>query len=185
MKLNRALFFLLSFGVLYQSTFTLVGTQTYHIPYNNAPVQTAGILIELTGDGTISGEPIYSATTCTLTIIGTGELTLTISGTSYIDNTKNVSASLDVIPGGGTLQIATLSTNNLFSGGNTAAVCQSLLDYYQKRIMQTFDFWDDPALQAGDNVSVESMFGTNQSGIVEQNEITFAPNLKARLLVTG
>ena len=174
-----------SFGVLYQSTFTLVGTQTYHIPYNNAPVQTAGILIELTGDGTISGEPIYSATTCTLTIIGTGELTLTISGTSYIDNTKNVSASLDVIPGGGTLQIATLSTNNLFSGGNTAVVCQSLLDYYQHRITQTFDFWDDPALQAGDNVSVESMFGTNQSGIVEQNEITFAPNLKARLMVTG
>ena len=69
--------------------------------------------------------------------------------------------------------------------GLGSIVAQSLLDYYQKRIKQTFKYFDNPAIQAKDCVSVETIFGDSQIAVVEKHNITFAPNLVATVEVTG
>lgn len=166
---------------LNESSFILNGQSTVVIPYEGA---AANVLLGVTGNGSVVGSPAYSATSVTATINGTGSLTVTVTGKRYVENVRNVRSSLPSLPAGEIPQVAVIADNNLISGKG-AAVTQKALDYYQRRIKQSFDYWSNPSIQAGDCIEAETMFIQSKSGVVERQEITFAPKLVARVEVTG
>ncbi|MCX7924125.1 MAG: hypothetical protein N3B21_19270 [Clostridia bacterium] len=167
---------------IYQATFTQTGQSTLILPYDKAPASNVSVAV--TGSGTIVGSPVYSATSVTVAINGTGTFTVTVTGKVYADVTKPVVASI-ALSAGEVPQTADVADNTLVTSANSSNVANFLLTYYGKRIKQTFNFWDDPSIQSGDCIAVQTMFGQNQNGVVERQEITFAPNLKARIEVTG
>ena len=94
--------------------------------------------------------------------------------------------STGTVPAGQVPQTATLGDNKLIVGNTKASqITAFILSYYSLRIKQTFDCFNNPAIQAGDCVNVQTMFGGNKKGVVEHQTITFAPNLKAEFEVTG
>ncbi|BBI32372.1 LamG domain-containing protein [Cohnella abietis] len=166
---------------LNNSTFSVVGTQTVFIEYGKA---AANVSVTVTGSGSIVGSPVYSAVSVKLTITGNGSVTVKVTGRAYTEAARTVITQLAVIPAGEVPQTATISDNKLITG-NGSLVATHVLNYLQRRISQKFGYWSNPAIQAGDCVSVETMFGSNRSGVVERQEITFAPKLIATLEVTG
>lgn len=170
---------------LYAATMSITGNSTMIIPYSKDPVDPSSVSVVVTGSGTLT-TAVNSATCSTVTVNGTGSLTITITGKAYTSTSKTVVVKLGSISAGEVPQAANIEDNTLISSvGKAAVVAQYVLDYYQHRIKQSFDYWDDPSIQSGDNLSIQTMFGTSQKGIVEHQEITFAPNLKGRIEVTG
>lgn len=167
---------------LHKSTFNLVGTQTMVIDYGGKAA--AEVAVSVSGAGSISGTPVYSAVAVRVTVVGTGAVTIIVTGKPYVESTVTVSSSIPVPPGE-TSQSASVGQNKLITSGKGQTVTAALLAYYQRRIKQTFGYWCNPAVQAGDAINVETMFGTPRSGIVERQEITISPNLSARLEVIG
>lgn len=167
---------------LHKSTFNLVGTQTMVIDYGGKAA--AEVAVSISGAGSISGTPVYSAVAVKVTVEGGGAVTIIVMGKPYVESTLTVSSSIPVPPGE-TPQTASVSQNKLITSGKGQAVTAALLAYYQRRIKQTFGYWCNPAVQAGDAINVETMFGIPRSGIVERQEITISPNLTARLEVIG
>lgn len=167
---------------LYKSTVSVMGTSTLVIPFTKTPVKADTVSITVTGLGTISGTPIYSATSATVTIIGTGLLDITLTGKTYLEITRLVTLTNGEILNP---QVATIKDNKLFCENNTHDVLNNALAYYSYRIKQTISYFANPALEAGDNVSAETMFGDNKNGIVESQELIFAPKLQAKLEVVG
>ncbi len=166
---------------LYEATFEVNGSTTLVIPYNTAPASNVSITIS--GSGSITSFKL-SVTCAVITITGTGAVTLTVTGTPYIESTRIVRATSGLLPAGELPQVATVSNNKLISKSGQA-VAEHLLQYYSRRIKQTFGYWHNPALQAGDCITVETMFGENYTGVVESQEIGFAPALKGKVEVTG
>lgn len=166
---------------LSQSTFNLIGTQSMSIPYGKA---ASAVSVTVTGSGSIVGSPTYSAVAVTLTITGTGSVTVTVNGKEYLEAAKTVRTSI-TLPAGEVPQTATLADNKLIYAGKGTAIAQNTLDYFQKRIKQQFDYWNNPAIQSGDCINVQTMFGASFKGVVERQEITFAPNLVGKMEVTG
>lgn len=164
---------------LTQTTFPLTGINTVTVDYGCAASNAA---VVVTG-GTVVGTPTYSAVSVKLQINGTGTVTVTVNGRKYIETSRPVTSSV-TLAAGDVPQTATIAENKMIVG-NGAAVSAYILAYFQKRISQKFDYWSNPAIQSGDNVSVQTMFGTSYAGMLERQEITIAPNLKARLEVTG
>lgn len=164
-----------------KTTFVLDGTQDIVIDFGKAVYQPSLIV---SGDGSLSGSAEFSVVSATATIVGTGELTVTIQGKEYIEDSRIIRVSLAEIPAGEVPQTATISDNKLICGnGNTVA--NNLLNYFQKRISQSFKFWANPAVQASDYLEVETDYDESFSGIVEKQEIQFSPNLSAKLEVIG
>lgn len=167
---------------LHESTFTLNGTSTLVIPYDEP---AANPELTITGSGSVVGSVVYSATSAKVTINGTGSLTVKIMGQKYTDSTRIITSSLP-LTAGEVAQAVDIADNTLISGtGKAKAVADYILDYFKKRITQKFDYWDDPSVQAGDCVNVATMFGSNKSGLIERHEIEIAPALRGRLEVTG
>ncbi|HHY28458.1 MAG TPA: hypothetical protein GX523_17295 [Desulfitobacterium dehalogenans] len=163
-------------------TMTYTGVTVVKIPYQGA---SKNVSANITGAGTII-KASYSATQATITVNGSGEFTLTLMGEPYLETSVDVTTSLSPIPAGQVPQVATLGDNKLITGRDLASdVTAYLLAYFRRRIKQTFPCLNNPALQAGDCVSVETMFGGYQSGVVEHQAITFAPGLSAEIEVTG
>ncbi|MGF7050420.1 hypothetical protein J2T13_004958 [Paenibacillus sp. DS2015] len=164
-----------------KSTMVLVGTQETVIDFGGA---AKNVSVVVTGAGVIVGSPKISAVSAKVVITGSGSLTITVTGNVYTEFTRSVTLSAGVLSAGEIPQVATLGDNKLMVG-KAELVAQNLLDYYQKRIKQSFDYWDNPSIQAGDVVDVETIFSKFSSGVVERQEITFAPNLQGRIEVTG
>lgn len=169
---------------LSKSTFSFVGTETVIIPYGKAPA--TNVAVAIAGSGVVVGTPTLSATAAILTVAGSGSMTITVSGKVYSETTKLITARVLSLSAGEVHQTATIGDNKLICGiGKAQAVSQHILDYYGKRIKQTFDYWDDPSIQAGDCIGVETMFGQTQNGVIQRQEIQFSPSLKAKLEVIG
>lgn len=165
---------------LFRETLDIDGTREVTIVLRDAP--TANVNVDVTG-GTLD-DVIISTTTVIATITGSGSAEVIVTGRRYIKNTRRVTASIETLPAGELPQVAELADNPLLCG-NAAQVTAYLLAYYGRRIKQTVQFWADPALQAGDCADVETMFGQTQKGVVESQELEFAPALKARLTIVG
>lgn len=168
--------------IIHESSFEVIGEQSIIIPYDKAP--SAQVNVSVSGLGIIVGLPVYSVTCVRLVINGTGIVNVEVTGKPYSISKQVVVSTLSTIPAGETPQSAELADNPLFVG-NTKAVTEYVLEYYQKRIKQRIDYWADPSLQAGDNVNVETMFGQTKSGIIERQVITFSPSLKTDMEVIG
>lgn len=163
-------------------TMTYTGTTVVKIPYQGA---SKNVLANITGVGTITGAS-YSVTQATITVNGAGEFTITLMGEPYIEMSVDVTTSLSPIPAGQVPQTAILGDNKLITGRELASsITAYLLAYFGRRIKQSFSCLNNPAMQAGDCVRVETMFGGYQSGVVEHQAITFAPGLSAEIEVTG
>jgi hypothetical protein len=167
---------------LYNSTFDVDGTIELVIPYKASPA--TNVTATLTGNGSIIGTPLYYAAAAKLTIQGTGSITLIVSGNVYQTPSTIKTVSLVDLPAGELPQLAEVKDNFLISGKGYV-VAQYLLNYYSRRINQDFQYWDDPSLQAGDAVSVQTMFGMQKYGVIERRELQFAPSLKSRMEVIG
>ncbi len=166
---------------LYNSTFTLLDEETMVIPFGKA---ASSPTISVTGLGTIVGDPIFSSVAVEVTISGTGELTILVEGIAYLETKRTLTVNSDVLLAGEIPQTATIGDNKLIVG-NGRNVANHFLDYFGKRIKQSINYWDNPAIQAGDVVDIETAFSQFSSGIIEKHEITFAPNLKGRIEVVG
>ena len=166
---------------LFGDTLNITGNQQLVVQLRDAPVTDVDITIS---GGTLEGTPKISATCVIATVAGSGPVTVSITGKRYIKNTRRVTTSMDALPAGDVPQTAEIADNTLLCG-NADQVAVHVLAYYNKRIKQTMQFWADPALQAGDCVSVETMFGLTKKGVVESQELQFVPALRARLTVVG
>jgi len=165
---------------LYNSTFNVTGTQTMIISLGLA---ASNLAITVTG-GTIVGSPIYSAVGVKVTITANGSVTVVVNGKDYIETKRTITSSAALLAGE-VPQVATVAENKLFTASNSKTIADNLLTYYRRRIKQTFEYWDNPSIQAGDTVDVETIFKEFSSGVVERQEITFAPSLKGRIEVVG
>ncbi len=166
---------------IYETSFDLTGAEDFIFVYDN-PADSPSISV--TG-GTIVGTPEYSATSVKVEINGAGTVAVTITGKVYSWDKKIVQSVLGSLPAGEVPQIAQLDENPLLTT-NTQDVTDYYLDYYQKRILQVVNYNGDPSLQAGDNVDVETIFdGVTKQGVVERQEISLSPSLRAILEVVG
>lgn len=139
--------------------------------------------VNITGLGTIVGSPTVSASCMDIVVNATGEFEIAVSGQVYEESITVFTSRLGLLAGQ-SHQTAEVAPNTMLAkGANELAVY--LLAYYQKRILQKFDYWSDPSIEAGDKVGVQTMFGDSYEGIVEVQEITFAPNLQAKMEVVG
>ena len=166
---------------VYSNTFNLVGEQTMLLDFGGKAVSSPAASV--TGLGFIVGSPVYSATSTLITLNGSGELTLIVEGYEYVEATKIVTAS-NLVPAGEIPQTSVVQSNNLLVGKGEL-VANHMLTYFQKRIKQTFTYWCDPAIQAGDCIDVETMFGGYRDGVLERQEISLSPTLRAKLEVIG
>lgn len=163
-------------------TMTYTGSTVVKIPYKGA---SANVSASITGSGSITAST-FSATQATITVTGSGTFTIILTGQPYIETSSDITTSLVPIPAGQVPQTAILGDNKLIVGNARASsVTAYLLAYYGRRIKQTFECFNNPALQAGDCVNVQTMFGGNQSGVIEHQTIRFAPGLTAGFEVTG
>lgn len=166
---------------IYSTSIIVVGEQEVLIEFGVAALELEAIVT----NGTIVGEPIFSATTAKITIQASGEVTILILGKQYIESSRKVVASVGTLFAGEVPQSASVAENKLIVNNGYDVALHTLNYYYKKRIKQTIEFWDNPSLEAGDCVDVETLFTTYSSGIVERHDITFAPRLRGRIEVIG
>lgn len=167
---------------IHESSFEVIGEKEVVITYDKVPA--AEVSINITGSGSIVGTPVYSATCVILTIDGTGIVNAEVTGKPYLVSKKVINSVLDTIPTGEAPQSAELQANTLFTE-NTQDVTDYVLAYYQKRVKQRIEFLADPSLQAGDNITAETMFNLTKSGVIESQTITFTPSLRTSMEVVG
>lgn len=167
---------------LHESTLSLDGQHTLTIPYSKAAYD---VTLSISGSGSVVGGPEYSATSVTVTINCTGVVTITVTGKPYIESTRIVRASVPLLHAGEVPQTAVISDNKLLFHEKAQAAAEHVLSYYQKRIKQRLDFWGNPAIQAGDVLNIQTMFGVSKSGILERQDIKLSPSISTRLEVTG
>lgn len=167
--------------VLFEGEYKLNGTDDFILPYQTYPAIDCRIeLINATLESSS-----FSCVCAMAKITASGTFTIRIYGKAYTANQRVVMVSLENIPGSEVPQTASVADNTLITATNSRVVGQHILNYFQKRIKQTFNYLDNPAIQAGDCVSVETMFGVFKSGVVEKHEIQIAPALKGKLEVVG
>lgn len=169
-------------GEVYSSDFNVSGTSTILIPFGRA---VSDAIISVSEGATIVGTPKISAVAAEVVISANGPVTVKVTGQPRSESMRVVSASLSTVDAGAIPQVAELSNSNKLISGNGLAVAQHILDYSQKRIKQTIRYWNNPAVQAGDIVDIETMFQSFKSGAIEKQEIEFAPSLNAKLEVVG
>ena len=165
---------------IYSNDITFTGQRVLILPHDKA---AAGANLVITGNGSVVGSPTYSVTSTTVEVLATGTFSANITGQPY-EETISVETASIALSAGEIPQSAELADNKLLVG-IAQDIAQSFLDYYQKRIKQIVQYTCDPSVESGDNASVETIFNTTESGIIEKQDITFAPALSARLEVTG
>lgn len=168
---------------LLETEMSFVGQKVLLITFDFAPADT--ISVGITGSGTIIGSPAVSVTAMQIEVAATGTFTLTVTGKKWSQKNSVASASL-VLATTELPQSISISENKLVSNEAQAIeLCADMLAYYQKRIKQTFGFADNPAIEAGDYVLVDNMFGTTSGGIIEVHDMQLAPGLRSRMTVVG
>jgi hypothetical protein len=165
-----------------EEDYSFTGTAEKIIEFNDA-VDADSLTFTIESGATIDSK-VVSATSAQLTITATEDFTLTITGYTYSSSTTTVQVTLDSVSSYDTLNTATISDNPLICN-NGEEVADHVLDYYTHRIEQSFYWSCDPAVEAGDCVSVETIFGTTYPATIESQEITFSPCLKSSVEGVG
>ena len=168
---------------IHESTYDYTGQQEIIINYDQVPA--INISVAVVGAAVVDTQA-NSATSSILKITGSGAFTLTITGQPYEAVSKVFRTTLGTLPVGEIPQVATVDVNYLIAKQGLALVVgQTALDYYQRRILQRFEYFDNPALQAGDCILLSDMFGNTSKTVIESQDITFAPRLIGTLEVVG
>lgn len=152
------------------------GTQVVHIDYSDNP--STGVAATVTG-GTLVSATYYSYS-CDLTITSNGSVTIALAGCKL-----NSSNSVAAYQTGGTGEVCPVDNPIITDPANAAAVAKWTADYLSLRRTYTEDYRGEPALDAGDVITMQTQYTDSLPAKVLENVVKFDTALSGTITLKG